>query len=257
MLRIPNFLATFNADGTILSTGPAAKDTLVRVSNESSTPRIAHVSFWNEHEDLAFDLNIALKGRDSQSYSVASLLRGVDSRALPCPHAPDQPRYCGGAPYPAAYLFQHLCWLSHGYRSRTPVDGVIRNPIHGYIIIDDLHSNGTESTLRAEYFIGRLDSLPKFDARLVEETLVDSVPVVYSRASRRGLGVVIEESQMKVREAIRLIESDGWIWVATRGSHRQYKHPEKPGRVTIPGNLNDDLAPGTFNSILKQAGLKP
>jgi predicted RNA binding protein YcfA (HicA-like mRNA interferase family) len=44
--------------------------------------------------------------------------------------------------------------------------------------------------------------------------------------------------------------------VATRGSHRQYKHPFKPGRVTIAGNTGDDLAPGTLNSILKQTGLK-
>ena len=61
---------------------------------------------------------------------------------------------------------------------------------------------------------------------------------------------------MKVREAIRLIEVDGWYLVATRGSHRQYKHPTKPGRVTIAGKPSDDLAPGTRNSILKQAGLK-
>lgn len=60
----------------------------------------------------------------------------------------------------------------------------------------------------------------------------------------------------KVREAIRLIQADGWFLVATRGSHRQYKHPEKPGRVTIAGKPSDDLAPGTYNSILKQAGLK-
>jgi predicted RNA binding protein YcfA (HicA-like mRNA interferase family) len=61
---------------------------------------------------------------------------------------------------------------------------------------------------------------------------------------------------MKVRDAIRLIEDDGWFPVATRGSHRQYKHLTKPGRVTIAGKLSDDLAPGTRNSILKQAGLK-
>jgi predicted RNA binding protein YcfA (HicA-like mRNA interferase family) len=59
---------------------------------------------------------------------------------------------------------------------------------------------------------------------------------------------------MKVREAIRLIEEDGWSLVATRGSHRQYKHPTKPGRVTIAGKPSDDLAPGTMNSILKHAG---
>jgi len=61
---------------------------------------------------------------------------------------------------------------------------------------------------------------------------------------------------VKVREAIDLIEADGWEQVATRGSHRQYKHPRKPGRVTIAGKPSHDLAPGTLNSILKQAGLK-
>ena len=61
---------------------------------------------------------------------------------------------------------------------------------------------------------------------------------------------------MKVRDVIRLIESDGWSHVATRGSHRQFKHPSKSGRVTVPGKPGDDLAPGTLNSILKQAGLK-
>ena len=60
----------------------------------------------------------------------------------------------------------------------------------------------------------------------------------------------------KVREAIRLIEADGWRKVTTKGSHRQFKHPMKTGRVTIAGQLSDDLAPGTYNSILKQAGLK-
>jgi len=52
-----------------------------------------------------------------------------------------------------------------------------------------------------------------------------------------------------------MIEDDGWYIVATRGSHRQYKHPIKLGRVTIAGNLNHDVAPGTLNSILKQAKL--
>jgi predicted RNA binding protein YcfA (HicA-like mRNA interferase family) len=61
---------------------------------------------------------------------------------------------------------------------------------------------------------------------------------------------------MKVRDSIRLIEADGWYLVTTRGSHRQYKHPSKSGRVTIAGHPNDDLAPGTLNSILKQAMLK-
>jgi predicted RNA binding protein YcfA (HicA-like mRNA interferase family) len=60
----------------------------------------------------------------------------------------------------------------------------------------------------------------------------------------------------KVREAIRIIEQDGWTQVKSRGGHRQFKHPKKPGRVTISGGSGDDLAPGTMNSILKQAGLK-
>lgn len=55
---------------------------------------------------------------------------------------------------------------------------------------------------------------------------------------------------------LRLLTEDGWVLVATRGSHRQYKHPSKPGRVTVPGKPRDDLAPGTLNSVLKQAGLK-
>ena len=61
---------------------------------------------------------------------------------------------------------------------------------------------------------------------------------------------------MKVREVIRMIEQDGWFLVATRGSHRQFKHPNKPGRVTVAGKMSDDLAPGTLNSILKHAQLK-
>jgi len=61
---------------------------------------------------------------------------------------------------------------------------------------------------------------------------------------------------MKVRDVIRLIEQDGWFVVATRGSHRQYKHRIKPGRVTVAGKPSDDMAPGTLNSVLKQAQLK-
>ena len=61
---------------------------------------------------------------------------------------------------------------------------------------------------------------------------------------------------MRVREVVRLIEADGWYLVATKGSHRQYKHPVKSGRLTVAGHPADDVAPGTVNSILKQAGLK-
>jgi len=71
--------------------------------------------------------------------------------------------------------------------------------------------------------------------------------------------VVLREGQfegVKVREIIRLIESDGWFLDRTRGSHRQFKHATKRGVVTVAGKPGDDLAPGTQNSILKQSGLK-
>lgn len=61
---------------------------------------------------------------------------------------------------------------------------------------------------------------------------------------------------MKVSEVLRMLQDDGWYLVATRGSHRQFKHAKKSGRVTVPGKPSDDLAPGTLNSILKQAALK-
>ena len=61
---------------------------------------------------------------------------------------------------------------------------------------------------------------------------------------------------MKVSEVLRMLKADGWTEVARRGSHRQLKHNVKPGRVTVPGKPSDDLAPGTLNSILKQARLK-
>ena len=61
---------------------------------------------------------------------------------------------------------------------------------------------------------------------------------------------------MKVSEILRMLSDDGWDLIAIRGSHRQFKHPQKPGRVTVPGKPSDELAPGTLNSIRKQAGLK-
>ena len=60
---------------------------------------------------------------------------------------------------------------------------------------------------------------------------------------------------MKVSEVLRLLHANGWYLVTTRGSDRQFKHASKPGRVTVPGKPSDDLAPGTLNSIQKQAGL--
>ncbi len=61
---------------------------------------------------------------------------------------------------------------------------------------------------------------------------------------------------MKVRDVLRLPADDGWYLARSKGSHEQYKHPTKPGLVTVTGHPSDDLAPGTLNSILRQAGLK-
>jgi len=61
---------------------------------------------------------------------------------------------------------------------------------------------------------------------------------------------------MKVAEVLKLLEKDGWFLTRTKGSHRQFKHPSKPGTVTVAGKRGIDVPAGTLNSILKQAGLK-
>ena len=70
------------------------------------------------------------------------------------------------------------------------------------------------------------------------------------------LFVMLYNYSMKVKDLIKLIEQDGWFQVAQKGSHRQFKHSVKTGRVTIAGKLSKDMPAGTLNSILKQAGLK-
>ncbi len=61
---------------------------------------------------------------------------------------------------------------------------------------------------------------------------------------------------MKYRELIKLVEQDGWYYLRTTGSHAQYKHPTKPGLVTIVVKPGKDAPIGTAKSILKQAGLE-
>lgn len=61
---------------------------------------------------------------------------------------------------------------------------------------------------------------------------------------------------MKVRDILKRLHEDGWYLAGQEGSHRQFKHARKPGKVTVPGKPNADLAAGTLRSILKQAGLK-
>ena len=61
---------------------------------------------------------------------------------------------------------------------------------------------------------------------------------------------------MKVKAVIEMIEADGWRIVRTKGSHRQFHHPDKIGTVTVSGKMSVDVPIGTLNSVLKQAGLK-
>jgi predicted RNA binding protein YcfA (HicA-like mRNA interferase family) len=61
---------------------------------------------------------------------------------------------------------------------------------------------------------------------------------------------------MKVCEALKAINDDGWFQEAQRGSHRQFKHPCKPGMVTIAGKPSDQFGKGIQMSILKQEGLR-
>jgi predicted RNA binding protein YcfA (HicA-like mRNA interferase family) len=73
-------------------------------------------------------------------------------------------------------------------------------------------------------------------------------------AREPGFGSLFSQDEGK--GVLRLLYDDGWYLVATKGSHRQFKHPTKSGRVTVAGKPGDDLAAGTLGSILKQAGLK-
>ena len=61
---------------------------------------------------------------------------------------------------------------------------------------------------------------------------------------------------MQVRDLLKLLGDDGWYHVRTVGSHRQFKHLVKPGKVTVAGHPSMDLHPSTLKSILRQAGLE-
>lgn len=77
-----------------------------------------------------------------------------------------------------------------------------------------------------------------------------ALPGVYTEVPEEGM------MSEKVKDVIKRLVQDGWIHTATKGSHRQFRHPVKPGRVTVPGKLSVVLKEGTWMSILKQAGLK-
>ena len=102
--------------------------------------------------------------------------------------------------------------------------------------------------IRADSFVG---------TALKPESACESAPLMLIAASApKPGGRLYEGLGMKVREAIKLVESNGWRLVRTRRSHRHFHHPSKPGIVTIAGHPSQDLDPKTQASILKQAGLK-
>ena len=79
-----------------------------------------------------------------------------------------------------------------------------------------------------------------------------------SREGRSSSPLLFSEcgENMTIRDVLKMLEADGWRLVIMQGSHRQFRHPTKPGRVTVAGKPSDDLPAGTLNSILKQSGLK-
>lgn len=93
------------------------------------------------------------------------------------------------------------------------------------------------------------------DHRSTSEAAVGEVQRL-GNALTNSTGSNVYWCAVKVREVIAELESDGWQLVRTRGSHRQFRHPSKPGTVTVAGKLSVDVPPGTRGSIWKQAGLK-
>ena len=92
--------------------------------------------------------------------------------------------------------------------------------------------------------------------------LARSTPASVEQRTRKGPTprsrdwVPTTPSEMKYRDIIRLIENDGWRVAARRGSHQQYEHPTKSGKVTVAGKPNVDVPKGTAANILRQAGLR-
>lgn len=60
----------------------------------------------------------------------------------------------------------------------------------------------------------------------------------------------------KVQDVLAMLRREGWVLIGQKGSHRQFRHPGKPGKVTVAGRPSKDLAPDTYQSILRQTGLK-
>jgi predicted RNA binding protein YcfA (HicA-like mRNA interferase family) len=90
-------------------------------------------------------------------------------------------------------------------------------------------------------------------ARLASPALSSRSPDLSGHGPAEFLGTI---GEVKFRELIRLLEDDGWQLVAQRGSHQQYEHPSKPGKVTVAGKPGVDVPKGTAANILRQAGLR-
>lgn len=67
---------------------------------------------------------------------------------------------------------------------------------------------------------------------------------------------IYEMKVYKVKEVIKLLQESGWYESYCKGDHRQFKHPDRPGKVTVRGKLNEDVSQFILNSIWKQAGWK-
>jgi len=98
--------------------------------------------------------------------------------------------------------------------------------------------------------------LPLGTARVVAVARDELEKLVTLIFSTTIFGWSVGEDLYKVREVIRLLETEGWVLVSTERSHRQFKHPTKLGRVTVSGGLGDDMPKGTLASVKRQAGLK-
>jgi predicted RNA binding protein YcfA (HicA-like mRNA interferase family) len=98
--------------------------------------------------------------------------------------------------------------------------------------------------------------LPLGTARVVAVARDELEKLVTLIFSTTIFGWSVGEDLYKVREVIRLLETECWVLVSTEGSHRQFKHPTKLGRVTVSGGLGDDMPKGTLASVKRQAGLK-
>lgn len=83
----------------------------------------------------------------------------------------------------------------------------------------------------------------------IEQKYIDVYSVYERNFVKCGLGIMTSE------DVIKQLKKAGWVWVLTKGSHHQFKHPDRQNLITVP-HPKKDIKPGTLNRILKDAGLK-